>query len=82
MLASLLLLTACSQNPVTITESIPVYAPDAMMQNITEPAYTGTTNEDHLRYTLLLRNALRRANAQFEALRQWKADQIKNDLLE
>lgn len=77
---SLILLTACSQSPVTKTESIPVYAPDSMMQNITEPAYTGTTNRDHLNYTIALRAALRQANAQLEALRAWKVDQLKTHL--
>lgn len=51
-----------------------------MMQNITEPAYTGTTNRDHLNYTIALRAALRQANAQLEALRAWKVDQLKTHL--
>ncbi len=72
VLLSLGALTACSQNPVVVTESVPVLPPAAMIQPVPEPAYTGTTNEDHLNYTLDLRAALRECNAQFEALRQWR----------
>jgi len=46
-----------------------------MVAPVVEPQFAGTTNEDHLHYTLELRGALRECNANMEALRGWREDQ-------
>ena len=71
LLLCLLLCTACSTvtpGPVTTVRLTP---PSALLRETPEPRLTEATNAGLLDYTLDLRAALRKANADKAALRQW-----------
>ena len=64
----IMLLSACGSNQAT---SRPVMPPLVYLQEVPEPQFHGRTNGDLLAWALELREALRLANYDKAALRQW-----------
>ncbi|GAB3099768.1 Rz1-like lysis system protein LysC [Pseudomaricurvus hydrocarbonicus] len=70
----LLLLSACSQNPVIVTRTVYVNPPVAFAADCGEPVMHGQDNEAHLNYTLDLRTTLRECNEDKRQLRKWRGE--------
>ena len=64
-------LSACSARPCR--QARPVLPPAVLMQEVQEPTLTGKTNADLVRLAVELQSALRLANSDKRALREWLA---------
>jgi len=62
------LLAGCAN---TCPAARPIRPPIVYLQTIPEPQFKGKTNADLLAYTLDLRQALRLANSDKQALQEW-----------
>lgn len=56
---------------MVVTRTVYVKPPSVYAMVTLEPAFNGDTTQDHLNYTLDLREALRECNADKQALRDW-----------
>jgi hypothetical protein len=67
-------LASCASKPA----ASPCYPPTVYLQEVSEPIMRGNTNNDLILWTLDLREALKLANSDKKALRDW-ADTRLND---
>ena len=68
LLALTALLSACSNK---CPPARPMTPPVVYLQDVTEPRFSGKTNADLVNWALEVREALRQANSDKAALRQW-----------
>lgn len=57
---------------VTVPQVVYVTPPSVLLEQVTAPAFTGTTNGDLIEYILELRDALSEANAKLRAIGKWR----------
>jgi hypothetical protein len=68
----LFILTGCAREVITCPPQLP--PPVIYLQEIPEPIFKGAANKDLLDYIIDLRTALKTANADKEAIREYYTD--------
>lgn len=74
LISPLLWSSGCADKAATCPPARPAIPPAILLQEVPEPVFRGKTNSDLLNYAVSLRQALRLANSDKAALREWVSE--------